>query len=125
MKTPKTIVLLLSIVMFITTFIFSCASVQTVDPELRRKAANLPIISVAELGDQDYRIISEVLGVSCARQAGSDPSMEGAEQEMRVEAAKINADAVINVFCEEGGVTFRRNCWKTIECRGDAIEINN
>ena len=99
----------------------SCATVQTVDPELRRRAAGISVLTADEVGDRQYEIIGEVLGLSCARQTGSDPSREGAEQDMRVEAAKQDADAVINAFCEEGGLNMKRNCWKTFQCRGDAV----
>lgn len=78
----------------------------------------MPILSADEVGQREYDLMGEVLGVSCARQAGSDPSMEGARQEMRIEAAKTDADAVINTFCEEGGVTLARNCWKPYALQG-------
>ena len=99
----------------------SCKTIQSVDPELRRRAASLPILTPEEVGTNQYEIISEVLGVSCAVQAGSDPSVEGARSELRLRAAQLNADAVINAFCEEGGIDWGRNCWKKIECRADAI----
>ena len=113
--------LLILLVLFCTT-LPACTTVKSVDPELRRRAANLPILAANEVGDREYEILGEVEGVSCARQAGSDPSMEGARQELRINAAQIGADAVINTFCEEGGITFSRNCWKTIQCRADAIQ---
>ena len=99
----------------------SCATVQSVDPELRRRAAAIEILTPEEVGDRQYEIILEVVGVSCAVQAGSDPSMEGARSELRVRAAELDADAVVSAFCEEGGVDLMRNCWKKIECRADAI----
>ena len=99
----------------------SCATVQSVDPELRRRASSIPILTPEEVGDRQYEIISEVVGVSCAVQAGSDPSLEGARSELRLRAAELNAEAVVNAFCEEGGIDMRRNCWKKIECRADAV----
>lgn len=109
------------LLLLVFTVLPACTSVKSVDPELRRRAANLPILSPEDVEEQEYDVIGEVEGVSCARQAGSNPSMEGARQELRINAAEVGADAIINTFCEEGGVTFSRNCWKTIQCRADAI----
>lgn len=101
---------------------YNCSSVASINPELRRKAANIEILTKEEIKSREYEIIGEVLGVSGARQAGANPDMEAAREKLKIEAAKLNADAVINVICEEGGIDLKRNYWKTIQCRGDAIK---
>jgi uncharacterized protein YbjQ (UPF0145 family) len=99
----------------------SCGSAQTVDPQLRRQAATVAIVPPGEVGERTYTIISEVGGMSCAKQQGASASHEGAQGDMRISAAKLGADAIINAFCEELGTSFRSNCWSRVECRGDAI----
>lgn len=100
----------------------SCATVDTVDPSLRRAAANISIIKLDDIGPRKYLIITEVMGLSCARQAGSFPSIDAAREKTKIEAAKVSADALLNVICEESGTDWVHNCWKTIQCRGDAIK---
>ena len=67
-------------------------------------------------------MMQEVVGYSCARQVGSTPTVDEAKEALRVEAGKIGADGVINVACEATGVSMKKNCWKTLECRGDAVK---
>lgn len=100
----------------------ACAPAATVNPELRRAAAKVQILKLEEIKSREYSIISEIMGLSCGRQLGSDPSVEAAREKLRIEAAKLGADAVLNVICEETGVNWAHNCWKTIQCRGDAIK---
>jgi len=102
--------------------VVGCSSTATTDPALRRQVANVVIIQPGEKAPHEFTVIKEVLGVSCARQAGSSPSVDEAKEQMRVEAGKIGADAVVNVACEAGGVSWSKNCWKRVECRGDAAK---
>lgn len=99
----------------------ACAPAFDISPELRRQAAAIPILTADQVGDRTYTILDEVVGRSCARQSGSDPSMEAAREELKIGAARNNADAVISVLCAEGGVSLTSNCLKSIECRGDAV----
>lgn len=113
--------------LFICLFILfnSCSSPQIKDTQLRRKAAAIQILKVEEVKTRKYSIVKEVKGYSCGRQLGSDPSIDAARNKLRINAAKLDADAIINVICEETGVSWVYNCWKTIECRGDAIKFTN
>lgn len=96
----------------------SCSS-KTSDPELRRKAAAMPVLEQDEIGGRAYDIIEEVMGRSCSNTMGSNPQQESAESDMRIKAAELGADAVINSFCETKGMNM--SCRSRIECRGDAI----
>ena len=75
--------------------VVACATA-TSDPTLRRQAANVRLISAEEKqqGVQPYTVIREVIGASCGRQLGSDPSVDSAREMLRIEAAKLGADAV-------------------------------
>ena len=111
-------------VLVVTCFalvVFGCASTGIEDPAIRRAAAAVQIVSGKPT--QEYDIVKEVVGLSCARQLGSSPSVDAARENLKVEAGKLRADAVINVACEEkSGVNWGRNCWKSTECRGDAVK---
>jgi hypothetical protein len=101
----------------------SCASAPaTQDPETRRRIAAVSIVEPGQKPDREYTILQEVVGYSCARQLGSTPTIDEAKEALRVEAGKVGADGVVNVACEPTGISMKKNCWKAIECRGDAVK---
>lgn len=103
--------------------IAGCATSPSVtDPATRRQISAVTIVEPGQKPEHEYTILNEVVGYSCGRQMGSSPSVEEAKEAMRVEAGKLAADAVVNVACEATGVSMKKNCWKTIECRGDAVK---
>jgi hypothetical protein len=111
-----------------SVLILSGCATTTSDPALRRQAANVKLVSAEEKAEtlqRAHTVMQEIVGASCGRQLGSDPSLDAAREMLRVEAAKIGADAVIDIACEETGVNWGRNCWKSIECRGDAVKWND
>lgn len=101
--------------------LIGCATA-TSDPTVRRQAAAVVIVQPGERAPRDFTLIREIVGVSCARQIGSSPSVDEAKEQLRIEAGKLAADAVVNVACESTGVSWSHNCWKSIECRGDAAK---
>jgi hypothetical protein len=109
-------------VVSIAALLVACAPTMNIAPEMRRQAAATPILTSEQLSSRKYSILGEVVGSSCARQVGSDPSMDAAREELKIKAAALNADAVTNSLCKEGGIDLGQNCWKSIECRGDAIK---
>lgn len=109
------------ILVLICCLSLSCASSATTDPGVRRRAAAVQIIEPGQQIAREFTIIKEVEGTSCAKQIGSNPALDVAREMMRIEAGKLGADAVVNVACEEAGTSFRKNCWKSVTCRGDAV----
>lgn len=105
-----------------TELLSGCAPTMNITSEMRRQAASTPILTSEQVGGRKYTIITEVVGRSCARQAGSDPSMDAAREELKIKAAQVSADAVTSALCKEGGVDMTHNCWKSVECRGDAVK---
>src|SRR5512143_249840 len=91
-----------------------------------RKKANavtlvLPETQNAEL-NRKYEFVSTVKSSSCGRQQVSGFSLEAAQRMLKMEAAKVGADAVINITCEETNVRFSYNCGHAIKCHGDAVK---
>lgn len=100
-----------------------CATSSTIqDPAVRRAVSAVQIIDPGEQAPREFTIIKEVVSYSCARQLGSTPTMDEAKESLRVEAGKLKADAVVSVACQPVGVSWKKNCWKAIECRGDAVK---
>jgi len=85
---------------------------------LRHAAANVEFPTKAEIGPRQYTILGEVKGVDC-QPTFRETSTERAQESLRIEAAKLHADAVIDVVCEPVG--YGMHCGHSIECRGDAI----
>jgi len=92
---------------------------------IRKKAGSvtllLPETRSADL-DRKYEFVSRVKSASCGRQQVSEPSLEEAQKMLKMEAAKVGADAVMNISCEDTGVHFSYNCGHAIKCRGDAVK---
>lgn len=101
----------------------SCGSAQyqSADPTLRRKAADIDILTREQIAGRSYETLTEVRSMSCARQLGSSPSMDAAKDMLRINAAKVGGEGLVKVLCEETGISFSSNCWKAIRCAGDAI----
>jgi len=119
MNVKKTLLLTAATLVMIA----SCATAPaTTDPEMRRRISAVTLVEPGQKPDREYTIMQEVVGYSCARQLGSTPTMDEAKEALRVEAGKVGAEAVVNVACEPTGISMRKNCWKAIECRGDAVK---
>lgn len=73
---------------------------------------------------QPYVILGQVKGLSCHRNAyksqllTSDEAIEG----VKLRAALLDADAVVNMVCQKNsGTDWANNCWASIVCVGDAV----
>ena len=116
------------LVMFTLTVILAgCSSNQRVEDlssEQRSKAASMKVYDSPP--KDSYVILGTVTGLSCNRnkyqtQAISDH--EGLEG-VKIQAALLDADAVINTFCQTNSDTdWRNNCWASVKCVGDAIKF--
>lgn len=98
--------------------------IENLTSEQRAKAASMMVYETTP--DKPFTIIKSVTGLSCNRnkfqaQAISDhESLEG----VKIEAALLGADAVINTFCQTNSDTdWANNCWASIKCVGDAIKF--
>jgi len=109
--------------------ISGCASnpsIRTLSPEQR---VRLNTIKVFKGGiERPYKILGTVKGLSCHRNAyqkqllTEDEAIEG----VRLEAAILGADAVINTACQvNSGTDWVNNCWSSIVCVGDAIKYED
>ena len=100
--------------------------IENLTAEERSKLANLKVFENNPLPDGSYKIIATVTGTSCMRNAyGRDASASEAASAMKMEAASLGADLLINVVIQERGVDWKKNCWHTIVAVGDAVRITN
>jgi uncharacterized protein YbjQ (UPF0145 family) len=76
--------------------------------------------------DRPYATIARVKGISCHRNTYEYKQVtdEEAINALKVRAALLNADAAINVNCQDSsGIDWVNNCWSSVVCIGDAIQF--
>lgn len=98
-----------------------CATTPTMTPELRRAAASVQLIDGPP--PAGHELVAPVEHLSCARVVGTTPDMAAAREQLKIEAAMRGANAVASIVCQEEGVSFGDNCWKSVRCMGDAIRL--
>lgn len=108
-----------------TFVVIGCASnpdVGTLSSTQRAKLASMEVFRGPQ--SRPYSILGPVKGLSCHRNAyqvqllTEDEAIEG----VRLKAALLEADAVVNVVCQRNsGTDWVNNCWSSIVCVGDAV----
>ena len=88
-----------------------------ISPEARRTGSTtVQLIDGAP--PPGFLMLGKVRGLSCA-QRGSNPDMAAAREQLKLEAARLGGTAVASIGCEEKGLNFEDDCWKSISCEGD------
>lgn len=106
------------IIIVAISLISGCASnprVELLTSEQRAKLASMVVLQGSPT--RDYQILSTVSGLSCNRNKyqAQAISNEEALEGVKINAAKLGADAVINTFCQTNSDTdWRNNCWASV-----------
>jgi hypothetical protein len=79
------------------------------------------MLTSAQVADRMYSNLGEILFEACMPSGDPRVSAEMAHAALRLEAARLSADSVLDVSCAEGGLSLEWNCWKTLRCTGTAI----
>jgi len=117
----KTMLYSLTLLVFIS--LVSCETVHYNNPEVRRLAAKIEIVE-GNLPADKYELLGVVEGVDCSATWYTKSTSEGAMQKIKAEAAKLRANALINVACENTGMSWKYNCNNSVTCFGDAVIIH-
>jgi len=98
--------------------------IRQLSPETRARAGKIMVYKGFSIPEDKYQVIGYIEGISCKGTYYSNKVVN--EQEaingLRIKAAQLGADAVINVVCQYKGWGFS-NCVQSILCVGDAIRI--
>ena len=73
---------------------------------------------------RSHTILGSVKGLSCHRNAYQRQQLTEGEaiEGVKLRAALLDADAVVNVVCQtNSGADWVNNCWSSIVCVGDAV----
>ena len=95
-------------------------------PQQRAKLSSIVILQDAP--DRPYEVLGTVNGLSCNRNKYQAPDISDrdAMEGLKLRAAKLGADAVINTFCQKNSDTdWRNNCWSSVKCIGDAVRFKS
>ena len=109
---------------FICFVVAGCAANPSIDSLTGEQRARLNSIQL-EMGsiDAPHIVIGKAEGLSCHKNdyAPNLNSATEAMQGIRIKAVLMNADAVINVTCQNNYVKWITDCFSSIVCIGDAI----
>ncbi|MCK0507622.1 Rcs stress response system protein RcsF [Aromatoleum anaerobium] len=75
-----------------------------------------------------HTVLAAVKGLSCHRNAYQRQQLTEAEaiEGVKLRAASLDADAVVNVVCQiNSGADWINNCWSSIVCVGDAVQYKD
>jgi hypothetical protein len=109
----------------VLTVLTGCMSnprIEDLSPQQRAKLSSLTLLEGTP--SREYEIIGPVTGLSCNRNKYQAPDVSDREalDGVKLKAAQLNADAVINTFCQKNSDTdWRNNCWASVKCIGDAV----
>lgn len=77
-------------------------------------------------GDLDYVSLGQLKGLSCKGQIGSpNPTEQDSIRQLKIKAARLYANAILNSTCIYSAPDVENNCWKSWVCTGEAIDINS
>ncbi|MCH9696923.1 MAG: hypothetical protein K0U68_02360 [Gammaproteobacteria bacterium] len=122
MKTRSLLIPCLSVA--VIALMSGCASTpDDYSPYIHQQSSKIQLYDEGHAPVGDWKIIGDVTSNSCNSKTKDHD--EGDEQEARqllsLEAAKINAEAVIDVKCWTSKVNLKSNCWSAIKCKGLAV----
>ena len=115
-----------TIVAVVACLVSACAMnprIESLTPSQRAKITSVEVFQTDI--KRQYNVVGQVDGLSCNRNKyqAQDVTYDEAMQGIKIKAALLDADAVINVFCQKNSDTdWANNCWASIKCIGDAVK---
>ncbi|MCG8094895.1 MAG: hypothetical protein JAZ17_14950 [Candidatus Thiodiazotropha endolucinida] len=100
-------------------------SINSLTSEQRAQVVNMDLYKSDV--SKPREVLGPVKGLSCQRNAYARHivSEEEAIEGVKIRAAQLNADAVINILCQKNTSTdWENNCWSSVVCIGDAIKYS-
>jgi uncharacterized protein YbjQ (UPF0145 family) len=87
--------------------------------------SQVPLYTENAVQGREYVIIQPLSGISCKNLLWApSPTQNEATDQLRVKAARLGGNGVLNVRCEApSGPSLVTNCWASLTCHGAAIEV--
>jgi hypothetical protein len=85
----------------------------------------VPVYSENEVQGREYAVIQPLSAASCKNKLwDASPTQEDATDQLRVKAARLGGNGLLNVVCEAPNSTsLIKNCWASLSCHGAAIKV--
>jgi hypothetical protein len=90
--------------------------------DLRRQ---VPLYTENGVQGREYAIIQPLSAISCKNMLWApSPTQNDATDQLRVKAARLDGNGLLNVMCEApSGTSLITNCWSSLTCHGAAIQV--
>jgi hypothetical protein len=90
--------------------------------DLRRQ---VPLYTESAVQGREYAIIQPLSAISCQNMLWApSPTQNDATDQLRVKAARLDGNGLLNVMCEApSGTSLITNCWSSLTCHGAAIKV--
>ena len=92
--------------------------------DLRRQ---VPVYSESDVHTRAYALLQPLSAISCQNKFWDPaPTQEDATDQLRVKAARLGGNGLVNVGCEAPGMGMTyvsKNCWAWLTCYGTAIQV--
>jgi hypothetical protein len=90
--------------------------------DLRRQ---VPVYRESDMQTREYVLLQPLSAISCKNKLWDpSPTQEDATDQLRVKAARLGGNGLLNVVCEAPGMTYViKNCWAWLTCHGAAIKV--
>jgi hypothetical protein len=87
--------------------------------------SQVPLYTEPVVQGAEYAIIQPLSGISCKNLLWApSPTQNDATDQLRVKAARLGGNGVLNVMCEApSGPSLVTNCWSSLACHGAAIKV--
>jgi hypothetical protein len=109
--------------------IFPLLDLDTVSAEEKAAALNVRTYTLDDGGDRPTvgQVLKHLEAYSCKNLlSGGPPSRGDALLQLQLKAARLGADAILDVtFAEGGTVAVGTNCWETIRASGIAVKLKS
>jgi hypothetical protein len=99
-----------------------------IDPTTVEKVRlQVPVYTENDLKGRDYSVVEPLSATSCKNKLwDASPTVEDATDQLRVKAARLGGNGLLNVICEaSSGTSLVTNCWSSLTCPGAAIKVTH
>lgn len=103
-----------------------CATIPSdYDAKFHEKAKNIHLYEPEKGPDRKFEVVKLVKSNSCGSKSAArfGGNLEEATLLLRLEAATVDADAVVDYKCWTQAVDMVSNCWASKRCEGKAIKF--
>ena len=111
--------------LFITLLVAACATTSDINQLTTSQQARVASVAILHGETSNpYKSLGRLRARGCQKST-FDPNIpeNDAIRNLKVQAASVNADAVITTECRKANIDWFTNCFMLVECTGEAIQF--